>query len=259
MSKKVITTKTNNTRFNIDELAKEYYNKYKKFKALDEDFVRELIADVVNDDISYFEINSEIRKEIDSYLCEQAVMDEDEDIIIELEEMYMNKFNLVLRKLHVEEKDIQRIREDVLLNLIYEYDGSETFSIAFVRCAKKYFAEQKRKQLDVKPKTLEQVITNLPNLSVKTEVNDLIYIGNQLQIINKIPLDDVNYVKFVVYYFGFLGYYASDAAIKKQLDISDETFINYVFNSYCLLREQLKKQLGLLYESNIGNEKIKQF
>ncbi len=252
--KKQVKEVENKKVLEIDKpkLIDKYLKKYHRFDMLTYDVISSIIDKIsIEGNNATLEAELKIDCAINLWLCEKVRNEEIDDIIILLEDQYHNMFNLILHKLGFPKDKIPGILEDVLLDVIYAYDGVDTFSLFYSKYAKKYLSKGE----ESKP-TLDQILKDIPTLE-KTDIttDDITYIGNQLQFIKNIPLDDPLFVKFVAYKFGFIGYYVADDIIKKYLNLSDDTFNTYLSLSYQYLNTELKNKMGIV--SSIPKEKIK--
>ena len=193
---------------------------------------------------------------INHYLCKQIIENDDADIVILLENQYHNVFKMILRKLGVPNAELDNVLDELLLEYAYAYDGRDSFTLSFIKFAREYL--KKKIDKDEKTKEIVTLDTIMPSLSKLDNIDvitDMQYIGNQLKIIDDISLDDLQYIKFIVYYYGFLGYYASPLAICQSLNLTHEQYAKYLEDSYDLINQKLKAALATLTEDQVYFQK----
>lgn len=239
----------------INTLLEKYLAKYTKYEVIDEDFIKKILDNTNLKDENYsLDIGIILDRAVTLYLCKQITDEGNDEYLFLLEEDYHNVFMMILRKLNCPNEIIDHALEDIFLDLVDKYDGSDTFAIIFTRLAKKYIADFKKKEMTQK---LNGLIEKLPVIAKNNTINDLNFIGNQLQFIIDLPLDDEMFVKFVAYKYGFVGYYASEEAIKKELHLDNETYYQYLLKSYHFFNHKLREQLGYVTKNDQEYQKMK--
>ncbi len=230
-------------------LIDKYLKKYQRFSFLTESFLEQLLQSV---DLyaSSLDVSFALDKAINLSICD-VIRQGDMDAMIALEDQYWLPFTLVLRKFGVKEKDFKAMIEDILLEVIEKYDGTDAFNIYFTKVARNYINEKEKTSFFMQTKR------ELKKLPAKDNIDDMLFIGNRLGILHNIPLDDPIFVKFVIYHYGYDGFYATDEAIKKELNLSDDEYNNYLKRSYQIISNSLKDTLGEL-TSNKGVQKKKE-
>lgn len=235
-----------------DKVIDKVWKKYYRFEELSRDVLVSL-CDNMEKEIIDFNFEMSLERKINIYLCDLVREENNDDVIIKFLDHYHHIMNMILRKLNVPFEKFDMVKEDILLQVINDYDGKEQFSIFYTKAAKEYLKKDETKEV-----TLETILEEIPLLGDdNTLVPTLISVGNTIGIINYIDLKDSKYVKFIALKYGFLGRYATEQEIKDYLNLTEEEYNNYLIDSYKLINVVLKEKLDKVDTDN--REVIKEY
>lgn len=205
-----------------DTLIDEYTSKYHDFKEINSILVASMLRDIVvpkNSSIEHIKLI--LDREILTYLCILIRNLDREEILEEILIHYSTMLDSILLKLGFTE-NIDELKKKILKELVNDYVGQADFINMYARYATGYIKHILSKS------EINKIISEYASTFYANKIEDISLVGNHLNILHEIDLDNPNFVKFVILKFGYNGYYLDDHSIKNILSLTDDEYNEFM-------------------------------
>lgn len=210
------------TEEELESLINEYSFKYSHFKEINSTLIASMLKDIVLPKNSSMEQVKEILdRELLSYLCILIREHGKKYIINEIALLYNFVFENILQEIGYS-KDANDMKMQILLEVIKDYIGQSNFVNMYARYAIGHINSS------LSPEEIKDITKNLNQYFNNIKIEDIALLGNKIDILHSIDLNNPIFIKFVILKFGYNGYYLDDESIKTLLSLTDEEYKYYM-------------------------------
>lgn len=173
------------------------------------------------------------------------------DLEIRFIERYRQAALFLLRQIKYTGDDIEKLAEDAIIKTIENYQGPNSFKRTLLVTLRELISTAEEKRLDISAEINEGANNNelmIPEDGLVRLPNQLELLIHEADILNKVPLEDPLYIKFLTLKYGYHNnQYFNLEEISRILSISIDEAIRYYQQSLQYLKDWFGMQLDKVY------------